>query len=283
MDLYVIRRPGAWATPASSRPPPPSRQVGNEPDVRPGPMDPQLRGEGSRQPARHRLPLRSERFRGIASMHAASACPATRSFRFSTRSSSAPTRPRPKPDRSERRSGSHDVQTPIAAAVDLATVKGASRSPGAPATTPSSAPPADRPARRCARPSTCAATSAARRRGRQWQCDARRRAALRRGRLHRLCRRADSSAERSAPRRAPRVTFQEADAGCSAVPGARDLRRRALDLRRDVHAESGRKAAAEMLRVCRPGGKIGLSQLDAGQLHRLLSSHRQVPAPGAPA
>ena len=48
----------------------------------------------------------------------------------------------------------------------------------------------------------------------------------------------------------------------------RQLRRRAVDLRRDVHARPRAAPRSEMLRVLRPGGRIGAGELDAGRLHR---------------
>ena len=58
MDLYVIRRPSAWANAAEleSR----RRQVGQgrqRGDARPRPLDPQLRGQGGRRTARFVLHL----------------------------------------------------------------------------------------------------------------------------------------------------------------------------------------------------------------------------------
>ena len=59
------------------------------------------------------------------------------------------------------------------------------------------------------------------------------------------------------------------------------VRRRRLDLRRDVHARPG-AAAAEMVRVCKPGGKIGLANWTPdgfiGQLFKTLGKHVAPPA-----
>ena len=73
-----------------------------------------------------------------------------------------------------------------------------------------------------------------------------------------------SSAGGAAPRRkACDVTFQCADA--EALPFAgRQLRRRAVDVRRDVRARPPRARPARLLRVCRPGGRIGLASWTPG-------------------
>ena len=101
MDLYVIRRPGAWANPGELQATAAkSAKVGNEQ------MSDQVRWIRSYvvKEADGRLGTvciyeASDSVRRSASMRVASACPATRSFRFSTRSSSATTRRRPMPDR----------------------------------------------------------------------------------------------------------------------------------------------------------------------------------------
>ena len=54
----------------------------------------------------------------------------------------------------------------------------------------------------------------------------------------------------------------------------RSLRRRAVDLRRDVHARTRSSAAAELLRVCRPGRPHRPRQLDARRASSASCSRR---------
>ena len=81
-------------------------------------------------------------------------------------------------------------------------------------------------------------------------------------------------------RRGLAVDFRQADAEIAAVR-RRELRHGALDLRRHVHADQD-KAAAELLRVCKPSGKIGLANWTPegfiGQLFKTLGKHLPPPA-----
>ena len=65
------------------------------------------------------------------------------------------------------------------------------------------------------------------------------------------------------------------------------VRRRAVDLRRDVRAEPRAQAASELLRVCRSGGKIGLANWTPrgfiGQLFAVVGRHVPPPAALTPA
>ena len=62
----------------------------------------------------------------------------------------------------------------------------------------------------------------------------------------------------------------------------RQLRRRAVDVRRDVHARTRSRPPPSSLRVCRPGGRIGLANWTPegfiGQMFKIVG--RYVPPPG---
>ena len=121
----------------------------------------------------------------------------------------------------------------------------------------------------------------ARRRRRQRQCDARRRAPLRRGHLDRLCRRAARARPRARRGRAPAVTFQEADA--EALPFEDASFDVVLSTFGVMFTPNQEQAARELLRVCRPGGKIGLANWTPesfiGRLFKTIGKYVP-PAPG---
>ena len=157
----------------------------------------------------------------------------------------------------------------------------ASKSPGAPATTPSSAPPCRSSARRCARPSICARASAS---STSPPATATQRSP-RRGASPTSCRRTTSArcstagALRAAADRLP-VTFQEADAEALPFPDASfDV---VLSTFGVMFAPNQQQAASELIRVCRPGGKIGLANWTPdGFIGQAVQDHRQVRSAGA--
>ena len=120
----------------------------------------------------------------------------------------------------------------------------------------------------------------ARRRGRQRQRDARGRAPLVRGRLDRLC---GALLERGRER-------AEAERLNVDVPGGRcrgaAVRRRSFDVVLStfgvMFTPNQEQAAAELLRVCRPGGKIGLANWTPegfiGQLFKTIGKYVPPPA-----
>ena len=119
------------------------------------------------------------------------------------------------------------------------------------------------------------------RRGRQRQCDPGRRAALVRRVVDGLRRLRCSSARGARRRGRLDIEFREADA--EALPFARrKLRRRRVDLRRDVHARPGAGRGRDWSRVCRRGGKIGLANWTPdgfiGQLFKTIGKHLPPPA-----
>ena len=120
----------------------------------------------------------------------------------------------------------------------------------------------------------------ARRRRRQRQRHARRGAPLVRRDLDRLRAGAARARPRARRRRAAHGRVPRGRRRSAAVR-AGELRRRGLDLRRDVHADQD-KAAAELLRVCKPGGKIGLANWTPdgfiGQLFKTIGKHLPPPA-----
>ena len=84
--------------------------------------------------------------------------------------------------------------------------------------------------------------------------------------------------ERAEADRLP-VTFQEADAEALPFAGC-ELRRRAFDLRRHVHAEPGAGRERTDARLP-PGRQDRPRQLDAGELHRpAVQDHRQIRSAG---
>ena len=89
------------------------------------------------------------------------------------------------------------------------------------------------------------------------------------------CRRCSTRAAPRAQAEGLRVSFQVADA--EALPFAdAQLRRRAVDLRRDVRARPRSSAASEMLRVVRPGGRIGMANwTPEGFIGQLFKRHRR--------
>ena len=85
--------------------------------------------------------------------------------------------------------------------------------------------------------------------------------------------------ERAEADRLP-VTFQEADA--EALPFADASFDVVLSTFGVMFTPNQQQAASELVRVCRPGGKIGIGQLDAGGLRRpAVQDHRQIRSAGA--
>ena len=125
-------------------------------------------------------------------------------------------------------------------------------------------------------------TEGARRRGRQRQRLARRRSPLVRGGRHRLRAGAARARPRARRRRAARHRVPRGRRRGAAVP-ERELRRRRLDLRRDVHARPGSRRGRDGPRL-QARRQDRPRQLDARGLHRPgVQDHRQArpAAPGA--
>ena len=124
-------------------------------------------------------------------------------------------------------------------------------------------------------------TEGARCRRRQRQCHAGGRAPLVRGRLDRLC----AGAARTRPRSARPPSGLTID-----IPGGRcrsaAVRRRSFDVVVStfgvMFTADQDKAAAELLRVCKPGGKIGLANWTPdgfiGQVFKTIGKHMPPPA-----
>ena len=160
--------------------------------------------------------------------------------------------------------------------------RAASSSPGAPATTPSSAPRCRSSARACARRSTCAATSAS---SMSPPATAMPRSpppaaspTSCRPTMSPRC----SSAAPSAPRpSACRSPSRQADA--EALPFDDASFDVVLSTFGVMFTPDQEQAASELLRVCRPGGKIGLANWTPdgfiGQLFKTIGKHVP-PAPG---
>ena len=120
-----------------------------------------------------------------------------------------------------------------------------------------------------------------RRRRRQRQRDARRRAPLRRSGIDRLCRRAARARARARRGRRLAVTFQEADA--EDLPFADASFDVVLSTFGVMFTPNQEQAASELIRVCRPGGKIGLANWTPesfiGKLFKTIGKYVP-PAPG---
>ena len=141
----------------------------------------------------------------------------------------------------------------------------ASRPPGRAATTPSSAPPCRSSANCSPKPRMCAPASACSTwppatATRRW----RRRAASPTSRRPTTCRRFSTKAARARPKACRCSSRSPMPSGC---PSTTQLRRRAVDVRRDVHArpQTCRARDAARLRKRRPDRH---GELDARRLHR---------------
>ena len=159
--------------------------------------------------------------------------------------------------------------------------KPASRAPGPPATMPPWARRCRSSARRCARRSTCVRDKGARRGGRQRQCHAGGGAALVRGRLDglraALCSNAAASARRPSGSRSSSARPMPRRCLSPTPASTRWFRPSASCSQPDQDT-----AAAELVRVCKPGGKIGLANWTPdgfiGQLFKTIGKYLPPPA-----